>query len=278
MRLCIMQGRLVPPENARIQSFPRQQWADEFELARQAGVKGIEWIFDEFGRDVNPLSSEEGIARLRSGASTSGISVDSLVADYFMDFPFVGAQGTTQRDRRETLAWLMRACASAGISRITLPFVDASSIRTTDDEVTVRSVLRDALVLAETLGIELHLETDLAPAPFARLVDAVAHERLRINYDSGNSASLGYDIEEEFAAYGAHIGSVHIKDRVRGGSTVPLGTGSVDFEALFDGLSKLNYGGDLVLQVARGRSGDEVEWARANAEFVRGLAGTAVVA
>jgi hexulose-6-phosphate isomerase len=62
---------------------------------------------------------------------------------------------------------------------------------------------------------------------------------------------------------------VHIKDRVYGGTTVPLGTGSVDFNSLFEGLDRLGYDGDLILQVARGAAGDEVQWARSNAAFVR---------
>jgi L-ribulose-5-phosphate 3-epimerase len=89
-----------------------------------------------------------------------------------------------------------------------------------------------------------------------------------VNFDSGNSASLGYDVREEFANYGTRIGSVHIKDRVRGGGTTPVGKGNADFDALFECLDAIHYAGDFVLQVARGTAGDEVNWARANREFV----------
>ena len=89
-----------------------------------------------------------------------------------------------------------------------------------------------------------------------------------MNYDSGNSASLGYAVGEEFAALGARIGSVHIKDRTTGGGTVPLGCGNADFGALFQELRKISYSGDFTLQVARGNEGDEVNWARHNVEFM----------
>ena len=56
----IMQGRLVPPTDDRIQCFPRERWADEFELAAQAGLDCIEWIYDLYGADVNPLATEFG--------------------------------------------------------------------------------------------------------------------------------------------------------------------------------------------------------------------------
>jgi L-ribulose-5-phosphate 3-epimerase len=91
---------------------------------------------------------------------------------------------------------------------------------------------------------------------------------VRVNYDSGNSASLGYDVGRELAAYGTRIGSVHVKDRIRGGSTVPLGSGDADLTALFEGLAGLRYQGDYVLQVARGEDGNEVQWARQNRELL----------
>jgi len=91
---------------------------------------------------------------------------------------------------------------------------------------------------------------------------------LKVNYDSGNSSSLGYLPNEEFAAYGSRIGSIHIKDRILGGSTVPLGTGNADFQTLADSLETIDYQGDIILQVARGTVGEEVAWAGINREFV----------
>jgi hexulose-6-phosphate isomerase len=91
---------------------------------------------------------------------------------------------------------------------------------------------------------------------------------LKANYDSGNSASLGYRPADEFAAYGQQIGSIHIKDRVRGGGTVPLGTGSADFDCLFECIRKVGYAGDYILQVAREVPGNEVIWAAQNRQFV----------
>jgi hexulose-6-phosphate isomerase len=125
-------------------------------------------------------------------------------------------------------------------------------------------------ILKETsqTGIEIHLETSLAPTRFAELLSKLPDTRLKVNYDSGNSSSLGYSPREEFAAYGERVGSVHIKDRLLGASTVPLGSGDANFAALAEGLRKVAYQGDFILQVARGASGDEVAWARQNRAFV----------
>ena len=62
------------------------------------------------------------------------------------------------------------------------------------------------------------------------------------------------------AAYGERIGSFHIKDRILGGQTVPLGQGSADFAKLRACLVNFDYRGDFVLQVARGANGDELSW------------------
>ncbi len=129
-------------------------------------------------------------------------------------------------------------------------------------------LLEAVLSTARETGVELHLETALAPADFALLLDKLPSPLIKVNYDSGNSSSLGFNPVEEFAAYGERIGSVHIKDRVLGGGTVPLGTGNADLASVFAGLRNVCYEGDITLQVARSEPGQEVVWARSNREFV----------
>ena len=88
-----------------------------------------------------------------------------------------------------------------------------------------------------------------------------------MNYDSGNSASLGYDVPSELAAYGTRIGSVQSR------------TGFVEAArchsarrrrspCAFRGSCGLRYQGDYVLQVARDEDGNEVDWARQNREYL----------
>ena len=267
-RIAIMQGRLVPPDRASIQSFPRDRWRDEFALAADAGLDAIEWIYDVHGADVNPLGTDAGVAEMLALSRRTNVAVASLCADYFLDRPLIRVDADTAAGLVSHLRWLIERCAAYGIARLVLPFVDASRIATPDDERRVLDVLARVLPACEKTGLELHLETSLAPAVFASLLARVPHPLVRANYDSGNSASLGYDVRSELAAYGSRIGSVHVKDRIRGGGTVPLGTGDADLAALFSELAALGYTGDYVLQVARGAVGEEVEWARQNRAFV----------
>jgi L-ribulose-5-phosphate 3-epimerase len=268
----IMQGRLVEPIENKIQCFPRENWRDEFPRAARANLGCIEWIYDLYGLDVNPIGNPIGTAaglqEMLALSAEYKVRVLSVCADYFMDKPLLRATTSELTERRETLNWLMRQCKELGVQRIVLPFVDQSRIEKPSEMEQVAEVLRGALAISETAKVEIHLETSLDPASFSKLLGLLPHPNLKVNYDSGNSSSLGYKPADEIAAYGSRIGSVHIKDRVLGGSTVSLGSGSADFPALFDGLKRVNYAGDFILQVARGTPGQEVEWAKQNRQFV----------
>lgn len=267
-RLGIMQGRLVPPEPDRFQAFPKVRWLDEFSLARLVPLSCIEWIYDLYGADVNPITNAAEFTRFRHVIEKTGVRVHSMCGDYFMDQPFLRCSPAECEDREQFLHHLIRHAHAAGIERIVLPFVDASRIDTSEDRDTVIRVLQNALPAVRETGIELHLETSLEPSDFARLLDRIPDPAVKVNYDSGNSSSLGYTPSEEFRAYGHRIGSIHIKDRIRGGGTVPLGTGNADFPAVFRSMEAIGYGGDIILQVARPEPGNEVAWARQNRAFI----------
>ena len=271
MEIGIMQGRLVPPTGDQIQCFPRENWREEFPRAAQAGLAFIEWIYDVHGADVNPLGSEEGVEQMRALAAEHKVAISSVCADYFIDQPLVRAGSSQRQERIEKLKWLLEQAARLSIVHVVLPFVDASRINTEEEKAEVVAALRSALPTAEKTRIELHLETSLQPEAFAELLGRIPHPLVKANYDSGNSSSLGYKVEEEFAAYGERIGSIHIKDRVHKGSTVPLGSGDADLPALVRSLQKSSYSGRLVLQVTRGENGKEVEWARQNKAYVERL-------
>ncbi|MHA3902462.1 sugar phosphate isomerase/epimerase family protein [Castellaniella sp. WN] len=258
----MMQGRLTAPESGRFQCFPREQWRKEILSTASVGLRGIEWIYDAYGEGANPLETLSGREELKTLLADNHVSVVSICADYFMDYPFLRCTDAERAARLERLSWLIGICSELGIRRIVLPFVDASAIRSSEERDQVVTCLKQVLPVAEQKNIELHLETDLAPAAFRDLLQAINHPLVKVNYDSGNSSSLGYAPEAEFDAYGHWVGSVHIKDRVLGGKTVPLGQGDADFTALRKALIKASYRGDFVLQVARGVSGDELNWMR----------------
>jgi hexulose-6-phosphate isomerase len=271
-----MQGRLGAPEGGRFQSFPRDGWRREIEQASCIGLRGIEWIYDLYGDGANPLETPEGRKELQALLRQHEISVVSICADYFMDKPLLRCTESENRRLLQRLEWLIGICPEMGVGRIVLPFVDAASIRDDAERGQIIANLLSIIPTAERCGAELHLETDLGPAAFRALLDELKHPLIKVNYDAGNSASLGYNPAEEFAAYGHRIGSFHIKDRRQGGGTVPLGQGDTDFASLREQLTRIDYQGDFVMQVARGEAGDEARWltrmARLSTDWLRGVA------
>ena len=148
----IMQGRFFPPEAGRFQSFPREHWADEYELAAKAGLNCIEWIYDLYGADVNPLATDAGIERMKLLSKQHGVQVLSLCADYFMDKPLVRASSTEMAERTATLEWLMGRCQLLGMNRMVLPFVDSSRIDLDAEFESVCAMLTRLLPAAEKTG------------------------------------------------------------------------------------------------------------------------------
>jgi L-ribulose-5-phosphate 3-epimerase len=254
-----MQGRLTPPIGNRIQAFPAQQWKKEFSLARQIGVAAIEWIV-ESPLEENPLWTKEGCEEIRTQITESGVRVDFVCADYFMEVPFVRMKAGELDRNRAVLDQIIRNSADVGVRGIEIPFVDASAIHSSDEEDELCRALEPCLDLAQQHGILIGLETSLPAGRFEKLLRRIDHPVIRANYDIGNSASLGYDPGEEIGAYGTMINNVHIKDRVRGGTTVTLGTGDADLPRVFKLLHGIGYRGCYTLQAARGV--DEVNTVR----------------
>jgi L-ribulose-5-phosphate 3-epimerase len=269
----IMQGRLSAPEQGRFQSFPRESWRNEFARAHGAGLNYIEWIYDDYGASVNPIASHTGREELKALKAKFQIELPAICADWLMDFPLIRCNEDERAQREGMVHQLLHWGKDIGASRVVLPFVDSSSMRNEDDKQTMVRVLKNALPISESSGVEMHLEADLNPMEFASFLEHIDHPMVKVNYDSGNSSGLGYIAHEEFAAYGKRIGSIHIKDRLRraDGSveSKPLGEGSADFADVFASIRKIGYIGGFTLQVARGKDGDEINWAKQQAAFVR---------
>ena len=263
----IMHGRLSPPFEGRFQAFPVGSWRQEFQHARAAGLRCIEWIYEVPSADRNPLGSDSGLADMRRLSAETGVGVWSVCADYYMEARLV-ADGAPVAANIGHLEWLIQRAAAMGIRYIILPFVDQSSLGGMADREALHRALTGLLPRAEAAGVELHLETDLNPAEFRKLLERENHPYLKANFDIGNSASLGFDPVAELEAIGPWLGSVHIKDRVRGGGTVTLGTGAADFKACFRQFRRLGFDRWFILQAARGDDSGEVEWAVRNRRFV----------
>lgn len=262
-----MQGRLSPPTDGKFQSFPKYTWREEFYKASKAGLKSIEWIFETDDWEENPISTNDGIKEISELIKETGVIIESVCADYFMDIPYFTANHSTRKEHREKLVWLMVQATRIGSKYIDLPFVDASKVEFRDHFDLIGEFVKPAMERASELDFTIALETNLDPKDFKYLLEKINHPHVQANYDTGNSSGLGYNCAEELKYYGKWIKTIHIKDRLLNNGTKPLGTGSANFELFFSELAKLHYKGPFILQAAREK--DELETAIKNKVFVK---------
>ncbi len=257
-KIGVMQGRLVPKYKNQYQSHPAGYWDKEFDVAARLGLDIVEFIVDLDGIEENPLMSADGVTRVAEVTARTGVQVASICADCFMAAPLHSADPMIAQPSLAYLRRLIDHAPRLGISDIVIPCVDQSSLRSVEDTARFVAALESVLDEAGRNGVNLSLETDLDPQNFARLLERFESPRVTVNYDTGNSASLGYDPREELAVYGKKISDIHIKDRVKGGGSVVLGTGNTDFEGFFDALRPLDYQGFFILQAYRDDEGVEI--------------------
>ncbi len=252
-----MQGRLSSPVAGRIQAFPVDDWQEEFSTAEKIGLELMEWTLDHEGLSANPFMSTSGRATIRELSARHGIHVPSVTGDCFMQAPFWKASGSVEADLQEEFLAVLAACRVLGVAAVVVPLVDDGAIET-EEESRLLGFLTEVAAEFVGSGVRVLFESDLPPVDLARFIDRLDPEFFGVNYDIGNSASLGFDPTEEISAYGDRIGNVHVKDRSRGGTTVPLGEGDADFESVFRALGAVGYEGNYVLQTARASDGDHV--------------------
>jgi sugar phosphate isomerase/epimerase len=244
-----MQGRLVPRYQNRYQSFPLPFWQAEFPISKALGFSSIEFILDYDDADKNPLMSDHGRKEIQHLIDITGVKVVSICADYFMKAPFHVHEH--QKRSESVLLQLMKETYSLGVRDIVIPCVDESKLNGTKDWQSLADSLKRVLSICPEPRPRLNLETDLNADDFKKLLSLFESGTIFVNYDTGNSASLGYNPDEEFAAYGSVISDFHIKDRKFGTSSVFLGIGDVDFQKIKTQLQKHHFKGTIILQASR---------------------------
>ena len=257
---------MSPPVKGRIQAFPWNDWKQEFQIASDLGFDEIEFIYESEDYKNNPIYTPEGLKEIEKLIEDTNVLVRYVCADYFMEKPFVRVPEKERIQNIEILSALIEKCASIGVVGIEIPLVDNSRLTTNEEKNIFIESLKECLATAEEHKVQIGLESSLNPGEFKGLLEKIDHPLVGANYDTGNSSSLGYNPEEELTKYGKWIRNIHIKDRVLGGSTVPLGQGDADFDLFFKTLGKIGYDGSFILQAARQK--DDLAAAREYKAFV----------
>ncbi len=254
----VIQGRLLPKYHGRYQAHPVNYWKDEFNVAQECDLDLIEFILDFNDAEDNPLLRQGGSAEIIEITKKTGVSVQTICADYFMEAPLHSVDKNIAKHSLQILKRLLKTAVELKITDIVIPCVDQSSLENNKAVDRFVKQIESIIPIVEKENINLSLETDLAPKPFLDLLNQIDSRRVTVNYDIGNSASLGYDPIEELSLYGEKITDIHIKDRVLGGGPVILGQGDANFSAFFNKLKEFNYHGPFIMQAYRDEEGVKI--------------------
>jgi L-ribulose-5-phosphate 3-epimerase len=254
-KLGVMQGRLLPKYKGRYQAHPLGYWQDEFSLAKGFELNQIEFILDFNDCMLNPLLREGGLEEIQTISKKTGIKVKTICADYFMEAPVHSSDSAIAKKSQMVLINLLGNATKLGVTDIVIPCVDQSSLGGIDATNRFIKKMEPIVDIAESLDLNLSLETDLPPKPFLELINQFQSKNVTINYDLGNSASLGFNLTEELDTYGDKITDIHIKDRVLDGGPVMLGEGSVDFNKFFKKIKEFDFNGPFIMQAFRDDEG-----------------------
>jgi len=121
LNIGIMQGRLSPKINNRIQAFPKDYWKEEFKIASESNFDSIEWIIDEY---TNPIMNKIEIHEIEKLSSEFNIKINSVCCDFFMDNLLFRISDEQQRENLAVLKKLIEHAHILGIKILEIPLVD----------------------------------------------------------------------------------------------------------------------------------------------------------
>ena len=194
-----------------------------------------------------------------------GINIPSVTCDYFMQEPFFKKNKLKKKiEILNVLKKIIRNGNKLSIKYFIFPLVDNSSIKLASEESYLIKEIRKILPLLKK-NSKILFEIDLSPNKVISFVKKFRSSKIGINYDTGNSASLNYDFNDEIK-YFKYVKNIHIKDRKLGGGTVRLGKGNWNYKKFFK-LIKGKYKGNFILQTARNKSNDHINEMLINKTF-----------
>ena len=265
-----MQGRLVNTEKkGRIQFYPGKNWKKEIQLASKNKLNLMEWTIDHENKNQNPMFNAKLFNIYKKTIKKYKIKIVSATCDFFLKTPFFKLEGQKKLQSITDLITVIRNGQILGIKFFILPLVDNSSLDNKMQENQIVEFFNNndfKQILKK--NTKILFESDYNPKKLIKFIKRFNLRYYGINYDTGNSSSLGYKVEDEFK-YFHYVDNIHIKDRKYKGSTVRLGNGSWKYKNFFKLLKKSNYNGNLILQTARSPNKDHINEIKINEQFVK---------
>lgn len=267
-KLSITQGRHLRVIDKRIQIFPEKNWQKELRLFNLTKLKFIEWVVSKDNFDKNPICRINGYKIIKRCLKENNIKCRSV------DLDFIVKVNPLKLSEKKLDAFIKKIeiislnAVQIGVKHLIFPFLENSTPNT--------KLKRKKLILLLNLIIKkipnrlfASIETDLKPSILLEVIKKMKN-KIFINYDLGNSASKNYDFNEE-KKYFKFVKNIHLKDRVKNGSTVRFGQGNANFKKMFDFLIKNKNKYDFNLQPARSKNNEDIKEIRLNIRYIESL-------
>ncbi len=236
---------------------------DALPLAASLGFAGVEFSVDARSPAGNVLADESGWELLKRQSAETGVAVCSLC---------IGALGgmltgdDAARAQGVRVAENTIAAAAELDAGLILCAMDAPPEQPYEESFS-RWVdgFSEFMPAAERAGVVMAPESVGRTHPqsverFRRLVAAIDSPQIGVYFDVGNAHTQGFDPAADLRALGGLVSQIHTKEP----DQIPLmGTGPLDWDAIFAAIEAIGYDGWLVLETA---TGDD---ARASAVYNR---------
>jgi len=273
MKIGFIQGRLIDSEKKNvIQFFPSKNWKKEIKIAIKNKINLIEWTVNVENINKNPIYDEKLLRKLIEFKKKNNIKIYSVTCDFFMQNPFYKLRSNQGKIKSlEILKKVIDNGQKIGIRLFILPLLDNSTIKNLNEEKELISTLNDKnfLKLLRKKS-QILFEIDYTPKKIIKFIKKFNLKKFGINYDTGNSACLDYDINKE-KIYFKYVKNIHIKDREKNGPSVRLGHGNWNYRRFFNVLKEIKYNNNLILQTARAEDGDHVKEIYYSKNFILSL-------
>jgi len=270
MKIGFVQGRFIDSEKKnKLQFFPSKEWKKEIKIAIKNKINLIEWTINIENIKKNPIYNEKLLYQLMKFKKKSGIKIPSVTCDFFMQNPFYKLKNNKDKIKNlEILKKVIKNGQKIGIQLFILPLLDNSSIKNFNQERELISTFNENnfLKLLKKKS-QILFESDYPPIKLLKFIKKFNLKKFGINYDTGNSAYHNYDLNKE-KIYFKYVKSIHIKERLKNGTSVRLGHGNWNFFRFFNILKKIKYSNNLILQTARAKNGNHVEEINYSKKFI----------
>lgn len=244
----IIQGRLSKRPYPKLQEFPMNTWEQEFKYAKEIGLDSIEWIFEKNRYKENPIWSKEGRKEINNVINETNVKVDSLCADYFLENQFFRIDNCTLSKNIELLKELIKKSSEVGVKVILMPVLEGAEIKCEEDKYILYEAISQCLSTLEEYDTKIGFETELVAEEYLNLVKIFNNKNIGVYYDAGNCAAKGYDMKEDMKILKNYIINIHVKDRLKNGGSVFLGTGNANFKEGIPYLINNGFKGSFILQ------------------------------